>query len=118
MKKEYFKINTTISNDIFNSEIVNKIENLIIELKTKINLIEKYELNKFNDLSNNFILLSSFKTKEVVSTTQIEGSNITFADVRNELLFNELFFNKYKLNDSRTEIKNSFELFNKINFLL
>ncbi|BDV02968.1 Fic family protein [Candidatus Hepatoplasma crinochetorum] len=117
MKKEYFRIKNNISNDIFNSEIVNKIENILIELKTKINLIEKYELGEFNDLSNNFILLSLFKINEIVSTAQIEGSNITTAEVENELLFNK--YKKFnKLKDSLIEIKNSFELFEKINFIL
>lgn len=117
MKKEYFKIKNSVSNDIFNSEIVNKIENNIIELKTKLNLIEKYELSKFNDLSNNLILLSSLKISEIVSTAQIEGSNITTAIAESELLFNK--YKKYnKLDDSIIEIKNSFELFNKINFIL
>lgn len=117
MKKEYFKIKNNISNDIFNSEILNRIENNIIELKTKLNLIEKYELSKLNDLNNNLILLSSLKISEIVSTAQIEGSNITTAIAENELLFNKYKKNNI-LSDSIIEIKNSFQLFDKINFLL
>lgn len=117
MKKEYFKIKNNISNDIFNSEILNRIENNIIELKTKLDLIEKYELSKLNDLNNNLILLSSLKISEIVSTAQIEGSNITTAIAENELLFNKYKKNNI-LSDSIIEIKNSFQLFDKINFLL
>lgn len=117
MENEYFRVKIDISNEIKNDyRLIEIIKELAI-LNTQLNNLERYQLNKFSNLSNNFILLSILKIDEVVSTAQIEGSNITVNEVEKELLTKR--YKRFNIIDEKfQEILNSLNLLKDIKSVL